>query len=206
MRIRDIAASSLLLAIVVLSGCFFFQKTLEPKGFVLWMRNEENGLRRKRQVDDYVFTAQYKNWQYILAAELAGGKIKKEEVNARKEKIVGMQYYDLTIDVANLKQTVLEFKATKENYQARLDYFMFGMKDDVYLLEGDEKISCKLYHYERAYNLNSHTTFLLAFDQRPDYVDSTKVLVIDPEILGVGEMRIEFNREDISKIPLLKLQ
>lgn len=198
--------SKFLLLLLVMCGYIGCNKPLDAPRYVKWVEDEKHGLKRVAEIGDYKIQLQYKPVQYIVAKEVKRNSLSKDSIDKRIREIEGMQYYDLTIDIKDANIPLPEYGAkNSEEHHAKLNYYMYGFKDDVFLKEGNRTLPCRLFHFERTFNLTKHSTFVLAFDQDAMYKDSTKVLIIESPDLSVGTVRLEISKNDLTSIPNINL-
>ena len=88
-------------------------------------------------------------------------------------------------------------------YFERLDYFVTYANQDIFMVQGQDTLLPKLYHFERNYGLAPKNTLLLGFDQGEKEQDRT--VYIDDQILGVGRVKFLFKNTDIKSTPTLKI-
>lgn len=177
---------------------------LEPAAYRKWVQDNENGLLQERQIEDIVFRAQYKPADYVILREYKD-KLSDSLLKARREELKGMHYLDLKLSVAGPAKDILKYGVSTENelYQ-RMYYFSFGFQDDLYLLDGEKKIPCSLYHFERSYDMAPERTFVLGFAGEEADNGKDLLLVIDSPELGVGTVKLRFSKDNLNSIPELK--
>ncbi len=178
-------------------------KSLDKTEYVKWVQDKENGLHKIKTIEKITFDVQYKPYDFILLKELRGNS-DSIQFNLRKRDLEGLEYFDLKLSLEN--QDLLKHGVTSpQEYQERLYYFSFDFQNDIQLFQGDTSYSCKLFHFERSYNLTTDKSFVLGFDKPVKGYQEDMVLRIDSRMLGVGTINIKFNKEDLQRIPELKL-
>lgn len=194
MQIGNMPVSKSYVLCLFLLLCYGCQRKYNIVDYISWVENTENKLCKEVKHGDFEIKLLYKPIMYIAAKEKSRGRIQNDSIQPFLKTLEGMQYYDLTVDVAGSEVPLPEYDVqnSQEHYQ-KLNYYMFGFKNDIYIMEAGRELPCRLYHFERTFNLTKHTTFLLAFDQEKQYRDSTKTLVIQSPDLGVLKITIEGN-------------
>jgi hypothetical protein len=168
--------------------------------------NEDNGLIKTKMIGEVSLKVQYKPIPYVIANELRTNDIKNTTYQARTKELEGMQYYNLTLDI-NDARNILNYKVSNMAHQQdRIQYLSFGMQQDIYLEEDGKELPCKLFHFERTYNIAKERTFLLAFEQAPNTRFKEKTLVINSSMLGPGPIKIKFLAKDLTQLPMMEIK
>lgn len=176
---------------------------VSPDKYLLWMKDYQNGLHQKKEVSNYVFDIQYKPYEYIVLNENRNLNKDPKKYSERIKELNGMLYFTLKISKTDSDLIKVESNDPAE-YNRRLYYFLFRFKNDIYLLDGDKKYPCAVYHFERSYDLVGTKTFVLGFSSSVLPNTTNKTLVIDSREIGVGVTKFLFKDEDFKNIPLIK--
>lgn len=176
---------------------------LDPKEYASWVKDYSNGIHKKKKVGDITFDAQYKPAELIAIAETKGVATNKELFQKRLQEVQGMDYVELRI-VSDKGDFIKEQTGSTEQGAQKLYYFSFHFQNDIYLQQGDNRIPCTLYHFERAYDLSKERRFLLGF-AKPENGKGEKTLIIDSQALGTGTVKIKFEAKDLENIPQLRI-
>ncbi len=202
MSIENIKGNSIvffLASLLLFTSC---KKRLDISEYKQWVKNEGNGLYRKREVAGIRFEAQYKPIEFIVLSK-SHGEISKEILARKVKELDGMQYYDLKITVPS-GDLIKNGTSSMDEVYKRMYYFSFGFQNDIKLDEDGKLSDCKLFHFERTYDLKASKVFVLGFDAS-DKPHATKTLRIDSPYLGTGVVNIKFEEKDLKDIPDLKL-
>lgn len=194
----------LLVAIGCLGSCG--RPELQPSDYVEWVNNPENGLRQTRSIDPLQVMALYKPLPYLVAQELRTNEMTAQAYDARATELEGMQYYTLQVAIKGRDADVTNYNVLdNQAQQERLAYLSFGMQQDIQLIQGSDTLPCKLFHFERSYDLAPHRTFVLAFD-RPEGSDATaeRTLVVELAPFNTGPLKFHYSNETLSSLPILK--
>ncbi len=100
---------SALIAAILLAGC---SGKLDRKEYISWVRNYDNGLHVQKKSGDFVFDLQYQPDAYVLLQR--NPNLTKEGYNDAVKEIEGLQYYILTVSVADKSQDIVQYGATSE--------------------------------------------------------------------------------------------
>lgn len=188
----------------MLPSCYGLNKKLERDGYIEWVRNEKNGLKKIKVIGDIEILVQYKPMELMALREYNNdGPDKFAKVVGQYK---GMQYYDVSIDMVKGNETVLKkgLRSEQEFYD-RLYYFSYGAKNDITLIENGVRKECKLYHFERSYDLSKHSTILLGFEEESGHESDSKILEFNATALHLGIVKIEIESSDLKKIPQVKI-
>ena len=197
---------------LLLGCCWLFwacgTPELAPADYVAWVQEAEHGLMQKRHISPLEVTALYKPLPYLIAQEERSNTIDPEHYQARTEALQGLQYYTLQVAIEGQgDRDVTNYQvANGADQQARLAYLSFGMQQDIQLIQGSDTLPCRLFHFERSYDLVPHRTFVLAFEQ-PEGAPSTqaRTLVVELAPFNTGPLKFHYSTETLARIPSLKL-
>ena len=180
--------------------------SLSPSDYVKYVSDEANGLVKTKNIGEVNIKVQYKPVSYIIANEMRTNDISKADFEKRKKELEAMQYYNLTLDIADARN-ILNYNVSNQSHQQeRIHYLSFGMQQDIRLMENGKELPCVLYHFERTYDISKERTFLIAFNQDESTKDATKTFILDSSVLGIGTIKIQFDGKNIQQLPKMKLQ
>ena len=125
------------------------------------------------------------------------------EFESKKKDASGMYYFKLEIDIKGGQQNLLKngLKNDDEYFQ-RLYYVSYLMKEDIKMRMGDATYPCKLYSYERAYDLNSKLSFMLGFE-KPKILSEDIGIEIRPQLFSDERIKFLMDKAVIQSIPKL---
>lgn len=190
-----------LFCLILLFSCK--RKSLEPGDFRKWMLSNKD-MTVTQKIGNYVLTVNQLPEQWIAYTNL-GDKSSPEEYQTKLKDAVGMYYFRLNIDMSRSGGNVLKSGVhSDDEYANRLYYVSYRFKEDIRMVVSDSTYLCRMCIYERAYDLNSKLSFMLAFD-KPARIDDLLVCV-DPEILEIGKVNFRFNRSVFESVPKLIVQ
>ncbi len=183
-------------------GC----EELPPSDYVQWVNNAENGLLKEKTIPPLTVEVLYKPLAYIVANEERSNVISKEVYQGRIKELEGLQYYTLKLGIMDENLDVTNYEVTNNaEQQERLNYLSFAMQRDIKLIDGKDTLPCKLFHFERSYDLSSTRTFVLAFDQLETNQNQSKTLILDLPYFKTGPIKLNYKTADLEAIPSLKL-
>jgi len=192
-----------LLAIVSLILVACGQKQLPAGEYAAWVENAGHGLSQEKEFDGIQYQVLYKPVDYVLAKELSSGALQPANVEARRKELGNLQYLTLRIKSKESNELMSAGISNENEYYQRLEYFMGGIQDDIYLVEEKDTIPCTLCHFERNYGLAPYNNFVLAFAPGT-HKEADKIFVYDDKLLGTGKVMLKFSSADIAGAPKLK--
>lgn len=182
------------------------REDLIPSDYVQWVNNPENGLLKEKTIPPLTIEVLYKPLAYIVANEERSNVISKEVYQGRIKELEGLQYYTLKLGIMDENLNVTNYEVTNNaEQQERLSYLSFSMQRDIKLIDGKDTLPCKLFHFERSYDLSSTRTFVLAFDQLETNQNQSKTLILDLPYFKTGPIKLNYKTADLEAIPSLKL-
>lgn len=193
---------------LIIFGCFVLtvacsKDEMKPSDLIHWVEDSENGLVQRQEFENYFFEAKYKPVDYVVSMEGRTDNLTEDEYLNLKSELEGLQYVDLTIGPLKSQGNALSGGIENEDeYFERLDYFVTYANQDIFLVQGQDTLLPKLYHFERTYGLAPKNTLLLGFDTGKE--DTDRNIIIDDQILGVGRVKFLFENEHIKSTPTLK--
>lgn len=177
---------------------------MSPQEYVQWVQNPDNGLRKKKIIDDLTFYAQYKPYEYIVCMEQQTEQIYDSLLKRKMNELNGMQYYDFKIMLKDGEGELLKYQlSTQEEYNKRVNYFAFAMQNDIQLVEEKDTLPCSLFHFERAYDVIPSCTFLLGFEKKLS--NKSKTLIVYDKIFKKGYIKFTFDEKELQNIPTIKV-
>lgn len=190
--------------ILLLGLCSCGKEQLLPADYVAWVQDEDNGLRVGKTVDSYDFTLQYRPLEYIVAMENKGNAgIHHDSVQKRIKELEVLQYYTLKIASREGKEVIATGISSEAEYYARMEYFTSGIENDLVLVQGKDTLPCRLFHFERNYQLAPYNNIVVAFDSSSVKADRT--FIYDDQVLGIGPVQLTLKASAIENTPQLKV-
>lgn len=180
---------------------------LPPVEYVQWVKHPDHGLLQTKTLREYIFIAQYKPLDFIVAQEERTSELSKTTLKERK-KALGEEHLYFNFRVKSVEgqlSPVGSSAYSKQEYQHRLGYFTFDMQRDLYLLHGQDTFPCTLFQFVRSYDVAPYIDFALGFKKPPQTViDQNITFVFDDQILGIGTTRLLFEHTVFNHLPAIK--
>jgi len=178
---------------------------LSAADFLSWVNDETNGMKVKKTIGDITYTCLYKPIAYEALLRLSDEKITDTLLNKEMDDIKGLQY--LTLRITNIKggkELLKESLQSNDEYYRRIEYCSFKMQDDIKLIDGNDTLDCKLFHFERVFDLAPEAVFVLAFASNKSQTEedvNNKILSFDDKLFGNGKINIGIDKASLNNIP-----
>jgi len=197
-------------------GCVHPTK-IDREQFMHFVTDEHNGLVKTNEVGKMVYQLRYEPINFKILNKIKNKMITKEQYNEEVNRYTGSQYFVFKIKLKEGNGDLLKYEATNaQQYSERVQYFSFGMQNDFYLLSGEDRLKCNLFHFERSFDASPYCTFLLGFDSTDELIEEgvtvkekvkeDKILVYNDQVFGAGPIKYKIKAEDINNIPELTIQ
>ena len=172
---------------LVLMGCM--EKNMTVGELLKWVKDPENGLHKHKIVGDIEYDV------VIIPDELTNRKKEKDS----------LIHCQLAISVRQSAEDIISYGVEGEaGYNENLYYYQFRFENDIFLEDGEKRLPCVLYHFERSYDLKSERVFDFSFEDTGSNLDKT--IVIDSKKIGVGEVKIKIRNKDLKELDRIKLK
>lgn len=187
-----------LLCILFIVSC---KKELNKNEYVKWVENVDNKLHKVKKMNNIVFDLQYKPIEYIALQKQLHANDNLNKIISNTEE---MYYFNLKIKYENNNSNLLKKDVqSSAEYQERVYYYAYMFEKQIFLIIDSTKIPCKLYHFERSYDLSPNTSIILGFPKSNNQKNSFQ-LSIEPELLNTGIINFYFDKKTLENIPTLK--
>ncbi len=183
------------------------QTPLLPSDYVQWVKDPDNGLVQIKTIKELEFSAQYKPLAFVVAQEERTNTLAKTILEKRKKELgKDYLYYNFRIkNTAGSLSPVGSGAYSDQHYQNRLAYFTFDMQNDVYLLHGQDTFPCTLFQFVRSYDIAPYVEFALGFKKEENtIIDQDLTFVFEDRILGIGTIKLLFDKHIFQNTPTIK--
>lgn len=165
-----------------------------------WMNDEANGLIKSIQNENFKIEIQYKPQEFLVSIENEG--ISNEQFIKKLKEKKELQYFNIKLQ-SNTGEPMLKTAIeSEEEKNLRLQYYIGDFEKDIFLIDGNDTLSCSLYHFERTYGIVPFNNISVAFEN-VSQGKNDKTLVILDRALGFGVQQFKFKKKDIYNIPQL---
>jgi hypothetical protein len=200
MKGRAIDMGWLVFMIVGMMACN--HKRLTPNEYVEWVNDPGNGLHTVNQIGSVKVDILHTPTAYMVLREAKGKKLDTALYNQMAKEFQDLDFFTLRLSDKS-KDLVDDPSYSRNEIGQRLYYFSFGLQDDISLEVEGKSLPCRIFHYEKSYDLTPVKTFVLAFDKVKTEED--KIFVIHADKLGIGKLKIRLENEKLKHIPLLEI-
>ena len=144
---------------------FSCKNELEPKDYVAWIKDKNNGLVFEQSNFDFKTILQYCPADYMALISANGSNNFEKEFENRKPDFSNS--YNYTLKLVNEKsENLLTYKLkNKDEEFLRIKYFSEEIQNDLFIITSTDTISCALCHFERTYNTSPGITLNINFEK-----------------------------------------
>ena len=180
------------------------QPVLDKQDYMDWCKKKGGSLKKTKELEDITFSLNYKPAELIACIEEVTDKAKPDDLEKNIDELDGLDYYDFKIQITSGMGELLKYQvASSSDYDNRVTYCAFGIEKDIKMVEGNDTISCALFHFERAYDVVPYATFLVAFPKsKTPFAERT--FIYEDKIFNKGIIKFTYTQEDLSQIPKMK--
>lgn len=196
----------MVLLLLLAYGCQS-EKAVSPEEYVRWVRDAENGLRITQAQNGFDFELQYKPHTYEALMQFSHPKaVNQEQVNEHIDAIKGHQYLNLTISSQQGENIIEQVASSDEGQADRQTYFLYGMRENLYLLQGQDTLPCLMFHQEQDPTNKSRKRFLLSFAGHTNTQNQGCKLLFEDAVLGTGPVSLELPAKRFENMPSILYQ
>lgn len=187
-----------------LSGCR--PKTLSPKAYVSYVTNPKHKLIQEKIIADYIISVQYKPLDFVTLIEYRRQTGVLLPFDSIRSQMDSLEHYTFKIKPKKGNKSLIKSGAgSSEEIFNRIEYLSFDVIKDFYIIENGDTIKCKIFHFERTYDLNPELTFLLGFQANANKSQiNDKTFIYEDKVFGLGKIKFLFPSEVIKNIPDIK--
>jgi len=196
-----LAFAGIFLASITGTGCGIDAYT--PDAYRAWIGAHKDALSTQISRSGLSFSLTYLPVDWLALQETSTDNA--PEFKKIRETYAGMEYYRLRVSLTGSQGDILQYQAaSQEEYYQRVEYFSFGMQHDLRMLNGQDTIPCKLFHFERNYGAAPFADFMIGFEDREGN-KSDRVLIYNERVYSTSIFQLSIPAENIQSIPKLKL-
>lgn len=175
---------------------------MQSEDYIQWIRDYRNGLHVKQRTGGFEFDVQYQPADYLRLQRKQSGGLSKAGNQGHEDGLELMQYYTLAIGLSTGDTDLLDHGTEDmESRQRRLYYFSYHFQYDIVLEEGNRRLPCVLFHFEKPADLQGRRTFLLGFERYESDAEEAK-LIIDSSQFGSLPVHIRVLKDKIPEVTL----
>ncbi len=179
-----------------LTSCFG-SKAMDEKQLLEYIHNEENGLRKMVQYENYLVSLTYRPTDLIVKQQMNGNS--QQEIDSLRTLYANYLYFTMTIEKDG-KDLETDFAMNLSQFTPMISYLSTQFGSHISMETDQKRDPVKEYVYVRSYG-SGPSSFLLIFDKPPE---SNFTIVVEGHDLGFGKTTFSFNQSDIEQTPNLK--
>lgn len=190
------------LFLVMLAACGQ-PASLEPRDWVRYVENEDNGFKRTITTKDYTYIFQYKPAELVALKEAISerGTLKK-----RIAELSNTVWFNVSIKSNNSQVNPLKNKVSSMGeYNERLNFYLYSAEKYFsfkYAGMETEKVG---YFFENNYGLTPMDVMIIGFKIPDKTPTSDMILEFDDQYNDNRLLKVNIAKNDLLKIPSLKL-
>lgn len=187
---------------LLLWSCNNRPKDANTTDYLAYIRDDKNGLIRKKEIGDMEYEIRYLTPEAMALAELKDISAPVFMLDSTIKTYGQLAYFRVNI---GSKQGHLfnTLKAAAINPDEAESYLNFDAEKDFQLSAGTDTSSCVLYSFSRSYGLSNAWQLMLAFDVSERNRKQDLVLTYEDHITGSGILNFRFSGADINNVPKL---
>ncbi|MEO9531943.1 MAG: hypothetical protein ABJG68_07550 [Crocinitomicaceae bacterium] len=178
------------------------KKEFSPTEYKKWMESSDNGMYKTKEINNWVFTAQYETSEYLLLLNKGPELIK--DCDIQKELDHYGETHSVLLNITDKKgNSPLKFNVRNElEYNARIQYLNSEVTKDCFLLSGNDTLKCQFAHLERDFGISPNLKINFAFDKAES--DETIQFCFRDKLFNNGMIKFTFFKEDFLNLPELR--
>ncbi|HKC68830.1 MAG TPA: hypothetical protein VKG26_11415 [Bacteroidia bacterium] len=176
----------------------------EPVDLLKWVEDPSNKLRQEKKIGETVYSLQYRPSEYIFIKDHPLDSLPKDNIKKEISFLSQMQYYTLRIKIEDFPDEFLKFNMSNgETYDERVSYFSFEMQKDLQLVDGEDTLPCRMFHFERTFNVEPFGNFLIAFENPNKEKPKEKRFIYEDRNFGTGKVQFTIPEKNLIDLPHL---
>jgi hypothetical protein len=187
----------------VLIGLFLLSYGCKPKpmdeaALTAYVKDEDHGLTKKVEYNDYKLEAAYKPTDLIVKHQMEKGT--PREIDSLRKAYAPYLYFTFTVEREG-KDLETGFAMDLSSFAEKISYLSSSFSENIVLATDSKTYSLTDYLYTRSYGTGP-TKFLVIFEKP---AENDFELIVKGHSLGFGKVKFPFSQSDIKNTPLLKL-
>lgn len=182
------------------------QKSVNAKQLVKYVEDRANGFRKDVEVEQLVYTFQFKPVEFIVSKEMHGDISDSVAFNNRRKKMEGTIWFNIGLKGKGTNVNPLKMDVSGlEEYNERLSYFLVEAQRNFKLLYGNEEMQQVDYYFENNYGLTPMDVMIIGY-KIPGKVPQKEIqLAYTDGLFNNGIVKATIAAEDLRKYQNLTL-
>lgn len=202
-----IRAVILIAAITCLASC---NNRLQPVQYIRYIEDKDNGFRKEKVIDHWVYKVQYKPARYIYLQENRSKDPGQAQMSERAKQLKDWLFFNIYVSNDSLRTAspIRLMSRDLDDYNLILDYYLNRNKENISLHIDSTVVYPTVYNYENNYNLSPEDVLVVGFRLNESLLSGhfdKMVLVYDDDFLKTGILRFVFSNSDLKKEPIVAL-
>ena len=175
--------------------------------YIKYFDSDKNGLNKVIETGQFKLEFKYRSKEYMALKSLntielnSLSHIDSMVQNSENNVTIIMKVFTLDGKSSPLSQGI----NNESEYYNRVGYLNSDVKNDIFLVSGEDTIPCIIHHFERTYNMTNYLTLIFAFDKKNIKTNNPLDIHFGAKIFGIDNKKITFDKTDLNHIPKLVL-
>jgi|GEM_PF-706199 len=169
-----------------------------------YVQNPDNGLVQQRIVNETHISVMLRPTDLLVAQEIRHAPELPYSIDSLRAMYSDKLYFVLSFSNKG-NEIENQFLNDRNQYQKAVAYAAAGMQQDIAAVAGNDTVPLIGYIYPRMYGSTEKNDIMLVFERDRLLKPNAFRLLIKDRMFGLGIQEFVFHKEDIDKIPALKL-
>jgi len=191
------------LGVLLFSSCE--KSKLNAKEYKEWYSENDNSLESEKRIGEFIYKLKYLPVEAIILEAIKNNpEVTRDELLKIQEEQKDIQtfLFRIELDIKGADPMKYQLKDQIE-YQKRVEYYSFIVKNDIFLVDGNDTLPCIIHHFERYYGSAPYLNLMVGFKGTSNCND--KKLIYNDIVFNNGIIKLTINKEEIENIPELTI-
>ncbi len=188
------------------SSCGFTKDKVSVEAYMKFVDDKVNGLVQTIEKDSFSLEVFYRPKEFVALSN-AGyliNDLNVFQIDSMLKNTEPLQYITINLGSINKKSEVLTTNITDmREFYSRLGYLNGAIKDDVYLISGNDTSRCIMHHFQRNFKMTYYNTLFFAFPEKE--VKEDLRFVLNDRVFKMGSVEVTFSKRNLNNIPSISL-
>jgi len=171
-----------------------------------YLRDEDNGYRYSKSVNDVEFVVQYKSTDLLVLQEMNSQSMGMDRVAEMREKYSKFMFFNLSISQNN-KEILSEVANEEERFKQLANTLSFEIDEKIHLIAGQkDTLAMQDFVYPKLYGMAGATTVMVVFVREEKYSGAKYLNFIVEDLgLGTGDVKFKIRAPALNSEPKLRI-
>lgn len=189
--------------LLLLAGCS--RGPLAPAEFMAFAAQKDHGLVQEQEFDDLALRLRYRPVEELVLQEL-GPEVAADSIQRTIASRKGAHHFNLQLKALKVKDLLNARSANQDDYFRKQYYFGSLVDADLLLVIGADTLPCALAHFERTYGAAPFNELVVSFiDDSPEPYRDDLHFIYNDQAFGLGKVEFVIRKDDLQRLPALKL-